>query len=172
MKDKGIDEYLEAAQIVRKSHQNVEFRLVGEYEEEEREHYEPVIRSLEDKGIIKYYGHINNVSEVMADSHVIVHPSYHEGLSNVLLEAASCGRPVLAGNINGCIETFIQGESGFAFEIKSTKALVESVEKILALSYEERKNMGIAGRRWVEEKFDRNIVLQAYRSELEALKRR
>ncbi len=172
MKDKGIDEYLEAAQIVRKSHQNVEFRLVGEYEEEEREHYEPVIRSLEDKGIIKYYGHIDNVSEVMADSHVIVHPSYHEGLSNVLLEAASCGRPVLAGNINGCIETFIEGESGFAFEIKSTKALVESVEKILALSYEERKNMGIAGRRWVEEKFDRNIVLQAYRSELEALKRR
>jgi galacturonosyltransferase len=172
MKDKGIDEYFEAADIIGTRHKNVEFRLVGEYDETEMEHYEPIIKKLENKGVIRYYGHIDNVHEVMADSHIIVHPSYHEGLSNVLLEAAACGRPVMAGNINGCKETFLDGVSGLAFDIKNTQSLVDTIEKMLSLTYDERKAMGIEGRRWVEKKFDRNIVLQAYKDELETLKRR
>jgi galacturonosyltransferase len=170
MKDKGIDEYLEAAKTIKERYSNVEFWLVGDYEDDEREHYEPLIKSLEDNGIIIYYGHSDNVQNFMAQSHAVVHPSYHEGLSNVLLEADACGRPVLAGNISGCKETFVDGVSGFAFETKNIQSLVEAMEKFISLSYNERKNMGIAGRRWVEEKFDRNIVLQAYRDELGTLK--
>lgn len=170
MKDKGIEEYLEAARIVKERSPNLKFWLVGEYEEETRRQYEPMIRALEEQGVIKYFGHIDNVGEVMAESHVIVHPSYHEGLSNVLLEAAACGRPVLAGDINGCIETFVEGESGFSFAVRSTDALVEAVEKIAACSGERRRQMGEAGRAWVEQQFDRNIVLQAYREELAKLK--
>lgn len=108
----------------------------------------------------------------MARSHVIVHPSYHEGLSNVLLEAAACGRPVLASDVSGCVETFVDGESGFAFESKSTDALVRAMEKILALSHEERRQMGIAGRAWVENNFDRNIIIQTYEKELKKIKER
>ncbi len=170
MKDKGIDEYLEAAKTIKERYSNVEFWLIGDYEDDEREHYEPLIKSLEDNGIIIYYGHSDNVQNFMAQSHAVVHPSYHEGLSNVLLEADACGRPVLAGNISGCKETFVDGVSGFAFETKNIQSLVEAMEKFISLSYNERKNMGIAGRRWVEEKFDRNIVLQAYRDELGTLK--
>ena len=139
---------------------------MGEYEEETRNVYQPLINELQDKNIIKYLGHIDNVNEVMAESHVIVHPSYHEGLSNVLLEAAACGRPVLASDINGCVETFIEGESGYSFKIKSTSALVEAVGKILKLSYEQRRQMGISGRAWVEKSFDRELVIKAYREEL------
>ena len=102
----------------------------------------------------------------MAKSHIIVHPSYHEGLSNVLLEAAACGRPVLASDVSGCIETFAEGESGFAFEAKSTDALVNAMEKILALTTSQRRSMGIAGRAWAEENFDRNIVVKAYKDEI------
>ncbi len=166
MKDKGIEEYLETAKIIKDKYKNTEFWLVGEYEEETRNVYQPLINELQDKNIIKYLGHIDNVNEVMAESHVIVHPSYHEGLSNVLLEAAACGRPVLASNINGCIETFIEDKSGYAFKIKSTSALVEAVEKILKLSYEQRRQMGISGRTWVEKSFDRELVIKAYREEL------
>lgn len=173
MRDKGIDEYLEAARVMvrRQAETDVQIRfwLAGEYEEESRAQYEPVIRELEDSGIIRYFGHIDNVGEVMAQSHVIVHPSYHEGLSNVLLEAAACGRPVLASRISGCVETFCEGESGFGFAIKSVDALVQAMEKVLALSGEERERMGRAGRKWVEDHFDRNIVLQAYRDELAGL---
>ena len=166
MKDKGIDEYLEAARIMRERHKGLKFYLVGEYEEETRGLYEPIIEELQSKKIIKYLGHIDNVAEVMAKMHIIVHPSYHEGLSNVLLEAAACGRPVLASDINGCVETFAEGESGFAFEAKSTDALVEAMEKIIALSTRQRRSMGIAGRAWVEENFDRNIVIKAYKDEI------
>lgn len=168
MKDKGIEEYLAAAQIMKARHKQTEYYLVGEYEEETRSIYEPRIKELQEKDIIKYLGHIDYVKDVMAKSHVIVHPSYHEGLSNVLLEAAACGRPVLASDINGCIETFVEGESGFSFDIKSTKALVTAMEKILTLSPSQRKLMGVAGRAWVEKNFDRNIVIGAYRDELKS----
>lgn len=169
MKDKGIEEYLAAAQIMKKKDNSLKFYLVGEYEEETRSLYEPQIEELCKNKVMKYLGHIDNVEEVMARSHIIVHPSYHEGLSNVLLEAAACGRPVLASDINGCIETFSEGESGFGFAIKSTDALVNAMEKILALTTEERRQMGIAGRAWVEENFDRKIVIQTYRKELSKL---
>lgn len=175
MKDKGIDEYLEAARRMTEKRGGtkvpVRFWLVGEYEEESRAQYEPLIEGLENRGVVRYFGHIDNVGEIMAQSHVIVHPSYHEGLSNVLLEAAACGRPVLASNISGCSETFSEGESGFGFAIKSVDALVSAMEKMLALSCEERERMGRAGRVWVEKYFDRNIVLQAYRDELAQIKR-
>lgn len=170
MKDKGIEEYLEAARIMMVRYERIEFYLVGEYEEETRSVYEPKIKELQEKNIIKYLGHIDYVKEVMARSHIIVHPSYHEGLSNVLLEAAACGRPVLASDINGCIETFVEGESGFSFEIKSTKALVEAMEKILMLSPSQRRLMGLNGRAWVEKNFDRNIIIETYKDELKSLK--
>lgn len=164
MKDKGIEEYLEAARIMKAKKPKLRFWLVGEYEEETRSAYEPQIQELEKQGIIKYLGHIDNVGEVMAASHIIVHPSYHEGLSNVLLEAAACGRPVLVSDINGCIEAICEGVSGFSFAAKSTDSLVAAMEKILALSAEERRSMGLAGRAWVEQNFDRNIVIEAYKS--------
>ncbi len=164
MKDKGIEEYLEAARIMKIKKPKLCFFLVGEYEEETRNEYEPQIQALDKQGIIKYLGHIDNVAEVMAASHIIVHPSYHEGLSNVLLEAAACGRPVLVSDINGCIEAICEGVSGFTFAAQSTKALVAAMEKILALSTEERRSMGVAGRAWVEQNFDRNMVIQAYKN--------
>ncbi len=171
MKDKGIEEYLEAAQIMKKKNKSLKFVLVGEYEEETRGLYEPQITMLAERKIIEYLGHIDNVETVMTQSHVIVHPSYHEGLSNVLLEAAACGRPVLASDISGCVETFLDGESGFAFASRSTDALVHAMEKILALSCEERRQMGIAGRAWVEKNFDRNIIIQTYENELNEIKK-
>ncbi len=67
------------------------------------------------------------------------------------------------------METFSEGESGFGFAIKSVDALVSAMERMLALSCAERERMGRAGRTWVEEHFDRNIVLQAYRDELAGL---
>lgn len=170
MKDKGIEEYLGAAQMMKMRNEKLRFYLAGEYEEETRSFYEPQIKELEQKNVIQYLGHIDNVREVMAKSHVIVHPSYHEGMSNVLLEAAACGRPVLASDISGCVETFSEGESGFGFKVKSTEALVAAMEKILALSSEQRKSMGKAGRAWVEKNFDRNIVIKIYREEINRIK--
>ena len=106
----------------------------------------------------------------MTESHVIVHPSYHEGLSNVLLEAAACGRPVLATNVSGCRETFLEGKSGIGFSKESSQDLIQAIRKILAMTEEQRRDMGAAGRAYVEERFDRQIIIDTYEKEIEIIK--
>ena len=167
MKDKGIEEYLEAAQKITGEYSNVRFYLAGEYEEETRARYEPILEELSAKGVIRYFGHIDNVPEVMAGSHVIVHPSYHEGLSNVLLEAAACGRAVLASDVPGCRETLKQGESGFLFAPKNTESLEKAIRTFLGLTKEQREKMGMMGRQYVENTFDRSRVISAYFEEIQ-----
>lgn len=186
MKDKGIEEYLEAARILSSKYPKLSFELVGEYEEESREKYEPLIQKLQQKGILKYYGHIDNVPEIMANSHILVHPSYHEGLSNVCLEAAACGRPILTTDIAGCRETVLTippannhstaasdhsaasdsvlpaSESGILFSAKSTDALVAALEIILSYTPQKREEMGIAGHNYVNSHFNRQFVIDAY----------
>jgi len=169
MKDKGIEEYLEAAKEIASMNKNVSFELVGEYEEDEREKYEPGIKELEEKGLIRYYGHLDSVEPVMAQSHVIVHPSYHEGLSNVLLEAGACGRPILATNVSGCKETFEEGVSGIGFDPHDAKALKDAINNILALSEDDRKEMGHKSRIFIEKNFDRQIVTSIYEQTLKNL---
>lgn len=187
MKDKGIEEYFEVAKAIHQKYPEVSFELVGEYEEETREQYEPVILQLEKRGILKYYGHIDNVHEVMAQSHIIVHPSYHEGLSNVCLEAAACGRPVLTTDVPGCRETVVAAQnsddslggillpvqsndvfpSGILFPAKSSEALIWAIESILKLSFKQREEMGIAARKHVEKSFSRQLVIDTYHEAIE-----
>lgn len=166
MKDKGIEEFLNAAELMHKKHENIRFLLVGEYEEETRKYYEPWIKKLEEMGTLQYMGHIDYVAKVMAESHVIVHPSYHEGLSNVLLEAAACGRAVLASDVQGCRETLQNGLSGLTFAPKSTDSLVRALETILTYTESDREEMGKRGREYVESEFDRNKVIHAYFEEI------
>ena len=94
-------------------------------------------------------------------------PSYHEGMSNVLLEAASRGRSVLASNVPGCRETFDKGISGFGFEPRSVDSLVGTIERFIALPHEQKAAMGFAGRKKMEREFDRQIVVDAYMREIE-----
>lgn len=167
MKDKGVEEYLKAAEKIHEEYPDTYFYLAGEYEEEERKAFEPRLKELEDKGVIRYLGHIDNVAEVMAESHVIVHPSYHEGLSNVLLEAAACARPVLASNVPGCRETLQQGLSGLTFSAQNTESLIQTIKTLLSYTESDRREMGLRGREYVENVFDRNKVIDAYFMEIQ-----
>ena len=131
MKAKGIDELLEAARQIKVSDKNVEFHLVGFYEEG----YLEELRELNDSGIIHYHGQQDDVHKFIKDSHATILPSYHEGTSNVLLESASTGRPILASNVTGCKETFDDGVSGIGFEVKSVKALISAIQQFLDLPH-------------------------------------
>ena len=73
-------------------------------------------------------------------------PSYHEGLSNVLLEGAACARPLLASNVPGCAEIFDEGITGFGFEARSADSAYEALQRFLALDRETRAQMGLRGR--------------------------
>lgn len=167
MKDKGIEEYLEAAERIKREYPFTRFHLVGEYEEETRAAYEDKIERLQSENILQYYGHTDNVHRFMKESHVIVHPSYHEGMSNVLLEAAAAGRPVLASRVPGCQETFEEEKTGYGFMPGSVENLCEALRRLLALSAKEREEMGRRGRERMEKKFDRDIVTAIYLREIE-----
>lgn len=169
MKDKGIEEFLTAAETIREKYPNCRFVLAGEYEEETKDKYKPWVERLVEKGVLQYLGYISNVKEVMAESHVIVHPSYHEGLSNVLLEAAACGRPVLASDVSGCRETLQNSITGDLFAPGSSDSLIAAIEKMLSYTEEKRKMMGKYGRKYVEDHYDRGIVVERYCNELKKI---
>lgn len=83
-------------------------------------------------------------------------------MSNVLLESAACGRPIITTNRSGCREIVDDGINGYVVEQQNSQDLIEKIEKFLKLSYDQKKDMGLAGRVKVEREFDRQIVVDAY----------
>jgi glycosyltransferase involved in cell wall biosynthesis len=165
MKAKGIEELLEAAEKVKVKYPNVQFELIGGSEED----YNQQLVELDRLGIIHYHGQQDDVHTFIKNSHATILPSYHEGTANVLLESASSGRPVLASRVPGCLETFNEDVSGIGFEVKSVDSLVEAIIKFINLPYEQKKAMGIAGRRKMEKEFDRKMVTQSYLNEIDKI---
>ena len=159
--DKGVEELFAAAEKIKKMFPQTEFHIVGWYEEKK---YEEKVQQLVEDGAIIYHGTKTQeeVHQLIKDSHCLIHPSYHEGMSNVLLEASAAGRPVIASDIPGCRETFDEGESGYGFQVKNKEELVKAIIKFIQLPYEDKKQMGLCGRKKMEEEFDRNIVAQKY----------
>lgn len=87
-------------------------------------------------------------------------PSYHEGMSNVLLEAAATGRPVITSNIPGCRESVENGKSGLLVEVKNKEMLYDAMKEMLHCSREEREQMGQAGREKMEREFRKEVVVE------------
>ena len=163
MKEKGTDYYLAMAEKIKMKYPTTEFHVCGFCEEE----YEGRLKELTAKGIVKYHGMIRDVSGFMGKMHCIIHPTYYpEGLSNVLLEACSSGRAVVTTDRSGCREVVVDGRNGYLVPERNCKELVRTVEKFLALPWEEKRMMGLEGRKLVEEKFDRQIVVDAYLEEI------
>lgn len=164
MKGKGIDQYLDAAKYIRHKYPNTKFHVLGFCEE----NYEEKLKSLQEDGIIQYHGMQSDVREFHEISHCTIHPTYYpEGMSNVLLESAASGRPIITTNRSGCREIVDEGKNGYVVEQQNSQDLIDKIEMFLNLSHEERKQMGLRGRRKVEEEFDRQIVVDAYVKEIQ-----
>lgn len=167
--DKGVDDYIEAAKRIKAKHPNTEFNMLGFIEPTEM-HYERLLRELGEKDIVKYRGSQKDIKPFVAASHATVHPStYGEGMSNVLLESASSGRPLISTDNPGCMETFKDGETGFIYHGGDVDGLCAVIEKFLALPNGERKAMGEKGREYIKENFSRKIVTDAYLNKIDKL---
>lgn len=166
MKEKGIDQYLEAAKAIRGRHPETQFHICGEPEPE----YIGKLKEYTDSGIVIHHGRISDISGIHRISCCTIHPTYYpEGMSNVLLESCACARPIITTDRAGCIEIVDNGVNGFVVKKQDSNDLIEKVERFLSLSWEERKNMGLAGRSKVEKEFNRDIVIEAYLKEINAL---
>ena len=157
MKEKGVDELFAA---MRRLHgemgDKVQFDLVGFFDDD----YEAQVQSMVDEGIAVFHGFQTEPRPYYAAADCIVMPSYHEGLSNVLLEAAAIGRPVITCDIHGCKETVDDGISGLLCQVKDEEDLYLKMRRMAELSRGEREGMGLAARRKVERDFEKYMVVQ------------
>ena len=164
MKEKGIDQYLEAAKAIKKEYPETEFHICGFCEKE----YEGQLDEYNKNGIVIYHGMIRDVSAFLKNIHCVIHPTYYpEGLSNVLLEACSSGRPIITTDRSGCREVVEDGINGYMIQEKNNVELIHAVRKFLKLCNDDRMQMGLAGRNKVEREFNRTIVVDAYVEEVE-----
>ncbi len=157
-RDKGIEEFLSAARTIMSEYPKVTFRLIGDFDQ----NYQDQVQKAVQDGTIEYLGFQKDVHMFLQDSWAIIHPSYHEGMANVLLEAAATGRPVIASDVPGCRETFEENVSGISFKPRDVETLVEAIRRFIALPHERKAEMGAAGRTKMEKEFDRKIVVDAY----------
>ena len=156
MAEKGIDELFEAMKHLVADGINCELDLLGFYEENYRE----MIEKYEAEGWLHYYGYQKDVRPFIEDSHCFVLPSWHEGMANTNLECAAMGRPVITSNIHGCMEAVENGVSGYLCEKNNAEDLYRVMKKMCKLSYEERRYMGIAGRKRMVMMFDKRVVVK------------
>lgn len=167
LKDKGIEELFEAAKVIKAKYPHTEFQIVGNVEGD----YQKQLDELVSVGIVRFLGPQADVRPFIGAVECTIMPSYHEGMSNVNLESAANGRPVITTNVPGCKETVDDGKTGFLCEAKSAKSLIGAVERFIALPYAQKALMGREGRNKVEREFDRKIVVDAYLNEINIIQR-
>ena len=164
MELKGIDDYLEAAKKIKSQYDNVEFLIAGWNEEEK---YKKTVSEYCESGIVKYIGFRDDISTWLVATHCTVLPSRGgEGVPNVMLETSATGRACIGSRINGTVDAIENGVTGYLFEAGNVGELTEAIESFIELTYEEKNEMGLKGRRLVEQKFDRKLVIAKYMSEI------
>ena len=156
MKEKGMDELFGAVEQLRKDGCEFVLDLVGFFEDE----YKKQVEQLQSEGIVRFYGFQENPKPYYAQTDCVVLPSYHEGMSNVLLEAAASGRAIITTDIPGCREAVDNGKSGMLCKVKSTDSLYKAMKRFTELSREKRELLGKAGREKMEREFDKKKVVE------------
>lgn len=161
--DKGVGEYIKAAELVKLKYPNTIFQLLGPLGVQNRTaiSYEKM-NKWKKEGFIEYLGETDDVKLFIENACCVVLPSYREGTSRVLLEAASIGRPVIASDVPGCREVVENGKTGFLCVSKDYHDLAKKIEEMINLSYENRKNMGIKGREKIKKEFSQKTVNDLY----------
>lgn len=157
LKDKGIVEYLEAAELIKSKYQDVEFWLIGWFQNSKYSINKNTLQKYVEKGVINFLGYKEDVRGFIDLCDVFILPSYHEGMPRSALEAMSMSKAVILSNIPGTQELIQEGKNGFYCEPRSTNSLVTSIEKILS-NKKNITNFGKKSRKLIESKFDDKII--------------
>ena len=155
LRDKGIYEFVDAAQQVYKSHKKVRFDIVGQLDEGNPSTVQKsTLYNWADKSYINYKGFIEDIKPVIANSDCVVLPSYREGMPRTILEAMSMARPIITTDVPGCRQTVEEGFNGFLIPHKNASALASSMKNFINLSSDERLQMGKNGRQLAQKRYN------------------
>lgn len=152
--DKGVGEFVEAARKLKQNGTKARFVLVGKGDKENPCGIsDKILQEWHSEGVIEWWGHRDDMPEVLACSHIVCLPSYYgEGVPKVLIEAASCARPIVTTNTPGCREIVRDGINGILIPTRNVEAITVAVSRLIA-SPELRVRMGEKGREMVESEF-------------------
>jgi glycosyltransferase involved in cell wall biosynthesis len=157
--DKGVGEFVTAARQLRQQEISARFALVGE-----RDRANPAsvplseLETWREEGVVEWWGRREDMPGVFAQSHVVCLPSYREGLPKALLEAAACGRPIVATDAPGCREIVRHEDNGLLVPVRDAVALAAALERLIR-DASLRQRMGQRGRERVETEFSQQRVI-------------
>ena len=162
--DKGILELIEAFKAVRNKYLGISLTFIGNYFLENPNAVLPEqIEAWVQDGVIKYLGMIDNVFEVMSQVDCIVLPSYYrEGVPRVLMEACSMGKPIITVDNVGCRDVIEDGINGFMAKPRDIQSLADAMIRFIELPFAQKQQLGINGRKKMEQEFDQRIVVNKY----------
>lgn len=163
IRDKGVEEYINAARIVKAERPNTRFQLLGSYVNKNRSAISvDEIREWQREGIIEYLEETHDVRSVIKNAKCVVLPSYREGKPRSLIEAAAIGRPLIATNVAGCRDLIENGQNGFLCQVRDAQALAQVMMQFMNLSYEDVLKMGWKSRALIERDYDIKLIQSAY----------
>lgn len=161
--DKGVREYVAAARQVRARWPDARFILMGEIDAPNRTAIPAdEVRSWVREGVIEHREPATDVRPEIALADIIVLPSYREGLSRVLLEAAALGRPIVTTDVTGCRDIVRDGVNGFLCRVRDAESLAEALARAAALDDTAWHRMADAGRARVIAEFSQDRVTSLY----------
>jgi glycosyltransferase involved in cell wall biosynthesis len=158
--DKGVAEFISAAQLLRAEGIKARFALIGKNDPDNPSSI-PVeqLRNWEQAGLIEWWGWREDMSEVYAQAHLVCLPTYYrEGIPKVLIEAAACGRAIVTSDISGCCEIVRGGENGLLVPMRDPRALADAIQQLLT-NPSQRRQMGLRGREIAVKEFAQEQVL-------------
>lgn len=157
LKQKGVLEYISAAEIIKSLSPEVEFEIAGWIDDNPDSISNEEFENLKKSKYIKYLGKLNDVKESLIKCSIFVLPSYREGTPRTVLEAMAIGRAIITTNAPGCRETVIHGYNGLLVEPKNVDSLVNSL-KYMINNPSFIMLMGRNSRIIAEKKYDVNII--------------
>jgi glycosyltransferase involved in cell wall biosynthesis len=160
LRDKGIVELIEASRILKNKYgTKVSVLLAGDIDPENRASLtKSQVENWQDEGIIEWLGFQKDIFSLLASSHIVVLPSYREGLPKSLIEACAVGRPIVTTNVPGCRDVVTDGLNGLLVPVRDSASLAEALEKLIG-NDSLRSEMGRQGRAVAERKFSIESVL-------------
>jgi glycosyltransferase involved in cell wall biosynthesis len=157
--DKGIVEFVEAARRVRQQDSMADFWVLGELDQDNLAAVsEELLTEWIEDGVIKYYGNVSDVRPYIADSDVVVLPSYREGMPRAILEGLAMGKAVITTDTAGCRETVEEGKNGYLVPVGNVVKLMESIRHFCDMPILEIEKMGAKSRQKALEEFDQTII--------------
>jgi glycosyltransferase involved in cell wall biosynthesis len=173
LKDKGINEYIEAIKILKNKGLKANFQLLGSVEDSS---HSGITREMIDNwvnmGLIQYHGFTDDVVHYYHQADCVVLPSYREGMPKSLLEAMAVGKPIITTNVPGCRELVKNNSNGILCEPKNSESLVSAIETICNFSPEILKQMGKESRKMVLDTYDEKFIIFKYITTIHSITRK